>query len=35
MLMGRHRRTVIALIATAAVLLPLGWFWKASLLPGT
>jgi len=22
-------------IATAAVLLPLGWFWKASLLPGT
>jgi FtsP/CotA-like multicopper oxidase with cupredoxin domain len=33
--MGRHRRTVIALIATAAVLLPLGWFWKASLLPGS
>jgi FtsP/CotA-like multicopper oxidase with cupredoxin domain len=28
-------RTVVALIATVAVLLPLGWMWRASVLPGT
>jgi FtsP/CotA-like multicopper oxidase with cupredoxin domain len=26
-------RTVLALVATLAVLAPLGWFWQASLLP--
>jgi len=30
-----HRRTVLAVIATVAVLLPLGWYWKTSLLPST
>ena len=31
----RRRRLIIALAATAAVLLPLGWFWQQSLLPST
>ncbi len=31
----RHRRLAISLAATAAVLLPLGWFWQQSLLPST
>jgi len=31
----RKRPTVVAVIATAVVLLPLGWFWKASVLPAT
>ena len=28
-----RRRLIIGLVATAAVLLPLGWFWQQSLLP--
>lgn len=30
-----HRRTALAVIATVAVLLPLGLYWKTSLLPST
>jgi FtsP/CotA-like multicopper oxidase with cupredoxin domain len=30
-----HRRTVLAVIVTVAILLPLGWHWKTSLLPST
>ncbi len=30
-----RRRLLVGLAATAAVLLPLGWFWQQSLLPST
>ncbi len=30
-----RRRTLIAIVATVAVLAPLAWFWQASLLPST
>ncbi len=30
-----RRRLLVGLVATAAVLLPLGWFWQQSLLPST
>jgi FtsP/CotA-like multicopper oxidase with cupredoxin domain len=30
-----RRRLVVALLATTAVLAPLGWFWQASLVPDT
>ena len=30
-----RRRLLVGLVATAAVLLPLGWFWQHSLLPST
>ncbi|MDQ1483969.1 MAG: hypothetical protein QOF35_2045, partial [Actinomycetota bacterium] len=31
----RHRGTLLAAVAAVAVLLPLGWLWKTSLLPST
>ena len=31
----RHKRRLVALLATAVVLAPLAWFWQASLVPGT
>ena len=30
-----HRRVVLAVCATLALLLPLGWMWKSSLVPDT
>jgi FtsP/CotA-like multicopper oxidase with cupredoxin domain len=30
-----RRRLLVALLAAAAVLAPLAWFWQASLMPGT
>ncbi|MDQ1598823.1 MAG: hypothetical protein QOD68_297 [Actinomycetota bacterium] len=30
-----RRRLLVALLATVAVLAPVGWFWQASLVPGT
>jgi len=30
-----RRRTTYAVVATLVVLLPLGWLWRASLVPGT
>jgi FtsP/CotA-like multicopper oxidase with cupredoxin domain len=35
MVLGGRRRAVAGGIATVALLLPLGWLWKASLLPST
>jgi len=35
MALGGRRRTVVAMVATGAVLLPLAWLWKASLVPST
>jgi hypothetical protein len=33
--MAGRRRRLLAILATIAVLGPLGWLWQASLLPGT
>jgi FtsP/CotA-like multicopper oxidase with cupredoxin domain len=32
---GSRRRLLVACLASLAVLVPLGWFWQASLLPGS
>ena len=34
-MLRRHLRVVVASVATLAILVPLGWFWWASLLPDT
>ena len=32
---SERRRLLLALLATAAVVAPLGWLWQASLVPDT